>query len=158
MVVSSNGNIFPVTGPLWEESTDHWWFSSQRPVTQSFDVFFNLRLNNLLGKQSRRWWFETPLRSLWRDSNEPKRDKQPGRKLNPTDKICSLVGDGTSGRNLSISWLLMPWFRASQSRQQPSFWLCRTNRSLSFMKRDFDQLHNFSGEKWYIDIAIFMFP
>ena len=35
-------------------------------VTQSFDVFFlNLRLNKRLNKQSRRWWFETPLRSLW---------------------------------------------------------------------------------------------
>ena len=40
-------------------------FPSQRPVTRSFDVFFDLRLNKLLSKKSRRRWFETPSRSLW---------------------------------------------------------------------------------------------
>ena len=34
--------------------------SSKRPVTRSFDVFFDLRLNKRLSKQSRGWWFETP--------------------------------------------------------------------------------------------------
>ena len=38
----------------------------QRPVTQSFDVFFDLRLNTRLSKQSWGWWFETPPHSLWR--------------------------------------------------------------------------------------------
>ena len=33
---------------------------TQRPVTQSFDVFFGLRLNKRLSKQSWGWWFETP--------------------------------------------------------------------------------------------------
>ena len=41
-------------------------FPSQRPVTRSFDDFVDLRLNKRLGKQSRRRWFETPLRSFWR--------------------------------------------------------------------------------------------
>ena len=41
-------------------------FPSQRPVTRSFDVFFDLRLNKRLSKQSRRWWFETQSYSLWR--------------------------------------------------------------------------------------------
>ena len=40
--------------------------SPQRPVTRSFDVFFYLRLNKRLCKQSRRRWFETSSRSLWR--------------------------------------------------------------------------------------------
>ena len=44
-------------------------FPSQRPVTRSFDVFFDLHLNQRLSKQSRRWWFETPSRSLWRHCN-----------------------------------------------------------------------------------------
>ena len=44
-------------------------FPSQRPVTRSFDVFFHLRLNKRLGKQSRRRWFETPSCSLWRHCN-----------------------------------------------------------------------------------------
>ena len=39
-------------------------FPSQRPVTWSFDVFFDLRLNKRLSKQSRRWWFEMPWCSL----------------------------------------------------------------------------------------------
>ena len=41
-------------------------FPAQRPVTRSFDVFFNVRLNKRLSKQSRGWWLETPSRSLWR--------------------------------------------------------------------------------------------
>ena len=40
-----------------------------RPVTRNFDVFFDLRLNKRLGKQSWCWWFETPSRSLWRHCN-----------------------------------------------------------------------------------------
>ena len=40
-------------------------FSSQRPVTWSFDVFFDLRLNKRLSKHPRRSWFETQSRSLW---------------------------------------------------------------------------------------------
>ena len=27
MVTSSNGNIFRITGPLWGESTGHWWIT-----------------------------------------------------------------------------------------------------------------------------------
>ena len=41
-------------------------FPVQRPVTQSFDIFFDLHLNKGLSKQSWGWWFETPLHSLWR--------------------------------------------------------------------------------------------
>ena len=44
-------------------------FSTQRPVTQSFDVFFDLQLNKELSKQSRGWLFETPSSSLWRHGN-----------------------------------------------------------------------------------------
>ena len=36
-------------------------FPAQRPVTQSFDVFFDLCLNKWLSKQSWGWWFETVL-------------------------------------------------------------------------------------------------
>ena len=44
-------------------------FPSQRPMTQSFDVFSDLRLNIRLSKQSWGWWFETPSRPLWRQCN-----------------------------------------------------------------------------------------
>ena len=43
---------------------------AQRPVTRSFDVFFDLCLNKRLSKQSWGWWFETPSRPLWRHRNE----------------------------------------------------------------------------------------
>ena len=44
-------------------------FPSQMPVTRSFDVFFDLRLNKRLSKQPWGWWFETPSRSLWSHCN-----------------------------------------------------------------------------------------
>ena len=42
-------------------------FPAQRPVTQSFDVFFDLLKR--LSKHSRGWWFETLSRALWRHCN-----------------------------------------------------------------------------------------
>ena len=45
-------------------------FPTQRPVTRSFGVFFDLRLNKRLSKQSWGWWFETLSRPLWRHCNE----------------------------------------------------------------------------------------
>ena len=46
---------------------------TQRPVARSFDVFFDLRLNKWLSKQSWGWWFETPSRPLWRHRNAKRR-------------------------------------------------------------------------------------
>ena len=45
-------------------------FPSQRPVTRSFDVFFDLRLYKRLSKQLRFWWVGRPSRSLWHHCNE----------------------------------------------------------------------------------------
>ena len=45
-------------------------FPTQRPVTRSFDVFFDLRMNERLSKQSWGWWFETPSRPSWRHNND----------------------------------------------------------------------------------------
>ena len=64
MMTSSNGNIFRVNGHLCGVPVE---FTAQRPVTQSFDIFLDLRLNKRLSKQSWYWWFETP---LWRHCNE----------------------------------------------------------------------------------------
>ena len=44
-------------------------FPTQRPVTRSFDVFYDLRLNKWLSKQSWGWWFQTLSRPLWRQCN-----------------------------------------------------------------------------------------
>ena len=68
MMTSSNGNIllaiFAGNSPVPVE------FPAQRPVTRSFDVFFDLRLNNQLSKQSWGWLFETLSCRLWRQCNE----------------------------------------------------------------------------------------
>ena len=71
-MTSSNGNIFRVTGPLCGEFTGPGEFPTQRPVTRSFDVFFDRRLNNRLSKQPWGWWLETLSYSLWRQSNDNK--------------------------------------------------------------------------------------
>ena len=76
------------SGSLYRSCTDHddvikwkhfprYWpfvrgeFPTQRPVTLSFDVYFDLRLNKRLSKQSQGWWFETLLCPLWLHSNDP---------------------------------------------------------------------------------------
>ena len=79
--------------PVWKQFSKTWWrhqmetfsallaicagnssvpgeFPTQRPVTQSFDVFFDLRLNKHLSKQSWGWWLETLPCPLWRHRNE----------------------------------------------------------------------------------------
>ena len=63
----------------WKHFPRYWPFvqgihrSPQKPVTQSFGVFFDLRLNKRLSKQSG-WWFGTPSRPLidkWAISEKP---------------------------------------------------------------------------------------
>ena len=46
MMTPSKGNIFRVTDHLCGEFTGPRWIPAQRPVTRSFDVFFDLGLNN----------------------------------------------------------------------------------------------------------------
>ena len=61
-----HGNIFRVTGPLCKEFTGHRWIPLTKAKTRIFDVFFDLCLNKWLSKNSKRRWFKTPSRSLWR--------------------------------------------------------------------------------------------
>ena len=70
MMTSSNGIIFYVAGVCAGNSPVTGEFLAQRPVTRSFDVFFDRRLNKRLSKQSWGWWFETPSRPLWHHCNE----------------------------------------------------------------------------------------
>ena len=72
VMMSSNGNIFRVTGPLCGEFTGHRWI----PLTRASDaklwcfLWYALELlNKRLSKQSWGWWFETPSRPLWRHCN-----------------------------------------------------------------------------------------
>ena len=70
MMTSSNANIFRAVGPLCGNSQVPGEFPVQRPVTRSFNLFFDLRLNRQSSKQWRRRWFETPSRSLWHYCND----------------------------------------------------------------------------------------
>ena len=66
MMTLSNGTIFRVTGPLCggihrsPVNSPH-----KGPVTGSFDVFLDLRLNKRLSKQPWGWLFDIPSLSLW---------------------------------------------------------------------------------------------
>ena len=86
MMTPSNGHIFRVTGHLCEEFTGNRWIPRTKAaqVTRSFDVFFDLRLNNRLSKQLWDWWFETPSRSLWRHCI--------GKNINMTCHLVATVG------------------------------------------------------------------
>ena len=60
---------------IWKYFPRYWPFMreihrSQRPVTRGCDVFFVLLLNKWLSKNSRGWWFETPLCPSWRHCND----------------------------------------------------------------------------------------
>ena len=73
-------NIFVSVGKMlhddvmkWKHFPRYWPFVRgihrspvNSPVTRSFGVFFDLRLNKRLSKQSWGWWFETLSRQLWR--------------------------------------------------------------------------------------------
>ena len=70
MMTSWTGNIFALLDLCAEISPITGEFPAERPVTRSCGVFFDLRLNKWLSKQSWGCWFVTPLGSLWRHCNE----------------------------------------------------------------------------------------
>ena len=97
-------------------------FPTQRPVTRSFDVFFDLRLNKRLSKQSWDWWFQTPRRSLWRPCNKLYSGTggsvweywQPTKKLTGTllmqpDKSWNLRERLSSSESLSRQVMAIRW-------------------------------------------------
>ena len=81
-------------------------------MTRSFDVFFDLRLNKRLSKQSWGWWLETLSRPLWRQRNEKGVIKVEGRGMkdggdaaDDTDKmfgIMMVVDDEEGDLNMII--------------------------------------------------------
>ena len=96
MMTSSNG-IFTALLALCEgNSPVTGEFPSQRPVTRSFDAFFDLCLNKRLSKQSWGCWFETPSRSLWRHCND----------INQTDNYMIHNDLITGSKNCPCFWHL----------------------------------------------------
>ena len=82
--------------------TDSSVFPSQRPVTRSFGVFFDLRPNKRLSKQSRHQWFETPSSSLWHHCND-----LPTSRHFDTETPCISI-PRTKGKLSRGRWLEMP--------------------------------------------------
>ena len=73
-------------------------FPAEMTVTRSFDVFFDLRLNKRLSKQSwgSGWWFETLSRPLWRHCNV-------------LVQLSSLVWEGP--KTSMLIWYIFPPFQ-----------------------------------------------
>ena len=137
-MTSSNGNIFRVTELLSGNSPVTGGFPSQRPVTRSFEVFFDLRLNKSFSKQSKRRWFETLAASChwqWHQrvliiDNEQKRSKF----LNPR---CWPMREGVTS-NVPSDWLspcsksckIIPYYNPSEQMSFKSMSSIRSNNSL----------------------------
>ena len=68
-------------------------FPVQRPVTRSFDIFFDLRLNKRLSKQSWGWWFETLLCPLWRHCNDTHHKRLRKRVIWPFVIRCNFLSN-----------------------------------------------------------------
>ena len=77
-------------------------FPSQRPVTLSFDVFFDIDQNKRLSKRSWGLWFETPLCSLWRHCNETLR-------IPSVHNTCVSCLDHVYHYNASIELSFIQW-------------------------------------------------
>ena len=83
-------------------------FPIQRPVTRSFDAFFDLRLNKRLSERSWDWWFETLSYSLWHPCNASfthiARFRNFARITRFGDKMSYDLASRVSGNNM-IRWL-----------------------------------------------------
>ena len=76
-------------------------FLAQMPVTRSFDVFSDMRLDERLSKRPCSWRFETPSRPLWRHCNE----------------TCNLVRHGRRRLfcSMDMMWMEQPGFILSST-------------------------------------------
>ena len=53
-----NGNASCITGPLWGESTSHWWIPPQRARNVGFDINIHMRSLMILETSLSMWRFE----------------------------------------------------------------------------------------------------
>ena len=102
MMTSSNGTFSALLAICAGNSPVTGEFPTQRPVTRSFDIFFDLRLNRRLSKQSWGWWFALS-RPLWRHGN--------GQSFFNGLSIC-LPGV----LNFTSSLIYLAWIRVDASR------------------------------------------
>ena len=94
---------------------------AQRPVTRNFDVFFDLRLNKRLSKQSWGWWFETLSSPLWRHGNESSRTSRTSIVCYSTDSkvlLAHMVHHDSMAKKVAshvgMNSVVFWWFPISQ--------------------------------------------
>ena len=116
---------------------------TQRPVTWSFDVYFGLRPNKRLSKQSWGWWFETQSRPLWRHRNGSV-TLQESRIITITrlfvqQAICMaelLTKSITQPCEFPRHFVVVPW---------QNWWIPHTCRDVLF---DVQLAYHYSDSKW----------
>ena len=120
-------------------------FPARRPVTRSFDVFFDLRLNKRLSKQWWGWWFETPSRSVWRHRNDKTQ-------WNICQHMCKVILISISGM---FCYLLQkgndgyPRYKITDN-QLHKLWLYKPPRDFSVAIHGYDILSNKSFVFWKV--------
>ena len=107
MMTSSNGNFSALLTLCAGNSQVTGEFPTQRTVTRSFGIFFDLRLNKRLSKQSWGWWFATTLRSWWRHSNPYMRQLNGSVSIQVMD--CRLFGAKRLPETILTCYQLGPW-------------------------------------------------
>ena len=95
-------------------------FPAQRPMARCFDVFFNLRLNKRLSKQSWGWWFETLSCQLWRHRNVLLYFAQNRDSAGSWKRLLGI--EESTKLTHSVTWLLMTRRCKEPMQQQPWCW------------------------------------
>ena len=115
-------------------------FPAQRPVKRSFDVFFHLRMNKRLRKQSWGWWFGTLSRPLWCHRNVC--GKLPGPTWFPPQRASEWNSDiffvfslhKPLNKQLPTIWdtIMFMWFHCNDqfSHSYTTFYFCLKSRQL----------------------------
>ena len=82
-------------------------FPAQRPVTRSFNVFLDLRLNQQLSKQWILRCFKTPFRPLWRYCHEVKLGNDSLHLVSRTSKVMPRSRWWRIHSDKSVEWFEM---------------------------------------------------
>ena len=83
--------------------------STQRPMTGSFDVFFDLLVNKRLNKQSWGWRFDTPSRPLWRHYNPPPPPHTHTHTHTHTTTTTTTTGHRPGNSKSCLCWAIFLW-------------------------------------------------
>ena len=105
-------------------------FPAQRPLTRSFDVFFDLHLHKQLTKQWSGRWFQTPSRPLWRHCIVAMASQITSRSI-----VCSIAS--TSSWQKSLAFLILFRNRKLFLMAHDKSWVSRNDAWILKWKFDF---------------------